>query len=114
MNLDRNETPDGFGKYVLINARKLMAQHPDAKTFNDLPQEIQDAFHTLEKAGAVEYGLKGSIDEFFPIKLRDAYARPALMAYALACEADDPDFSTQVRELADRSGRFNVYCKKPD
>jgi hypothetical protein len=86
MKLDRNVNANGSGKYALINLRN----------------------------NKVEWGFTGQPDEFFVIKLKDKNARIALLAYADSVACDDPEFAKEVRELADRSGSFSPYCKKPD
>lgn len=87
MKLKRNTTPDGMCKYSLI-------EH--------------------EKNDHVEHGLPGSEDEFFVIKLKDFNALAALEAYADSVGMEDPEFATEVYELAMRSGIYHPNCKNPD
>ena len=69
---------------------------------------------TLEKFGLLDYGNEGTESEFFVIRLKDAHANPALEAYANDAEDSDFEYATEVRELAKRSGRYNLWCKLPD
>ena len=86
MKLDRNENPDGKGKYALLNLR----------------------------TDRIEWGWMGTHDEFFVIKLRDKHAPAALKAYAESIIHDDQEFAEEVMELAMRAGTNNPYCKEPD
>ena len=86
MKLDRNENPNGKGKYALLNLR----------------------------TDKIEWGLVGEPDEFFVIKLKDKHAQAALAAYANSIAHDDPEFAEQVMGLAMRAGTNNPYCKDPD
>lgn len=86
MKLDRNISPTALGKYALINLR----------------------------TNQVQWGYVGAEDEFFVIKLKDANAHAALMAYAKCAEIFDPEFAAEVRELAERSGPKHPLCKVPD
>lgn len=106
MRLDRHENKDGKGKYILINQRKLEGC---PRTAVELAEAI------LKNPEAVEFGFYGSIDEFFPIKLKDAYAKPALKAYADAAYNDGQhEFACDVLGLAMRSGVNHPHCKRPD
>lgn len=87
MRLKRNTTPDGMCKYSLI-------EH--------------------EKGDRIEHGLPGTENEFFVIKLKDMHARAALEAYANSIKHDDPEFASEVRSLAMRSGANHPNCKQPD
>lgn len=86
MKLDRNENPNGKGKYALLNLR----------------------------TDKIEWGCVGEPDEFFVIKLKDKHAKNALEAYADSIVDDDPEFAEEVMELAMRAGADNPYCKAPD
>ncbi len=105
MKLDRNVNSDGTGKYILINVRKLP----------DTPSSV-DSLVTLIKAAphAVELGQLGTSEEFFPIKLKDKHAAAALKAYADSIRAEDPEFASDVDELAGRAGTNSPFCKTPD
>lgn len=101
MKLDRNENPDGRGKYALVRLRGLTSD---------------DAKHllALSNSGCVDFGAPKEKDEFFVIKLRDKYARPALYSYAARAEKDDPEYAAEVAEMAQRSGINSPFCKAPD
>lgn len=114
MKLDRNENADGCGKYALINLRTLNQVAGYVDTSQRWTPQVQAALETLKSTGALEFGRTGEPDEFFVIKLKDKFAMAALLAYANAIAADDPEFAEQVHELAWRSGLCNPYCKNPD
>lgn len=101
MKLDRNENPDGRGKYALVRLRGLTSD---------------DAKHllALSNSGCVDFGAPNKIDEFFVIKLRDKYAQAALRGYSYAAYADDPEWAGEVSELAARSGPGSKFGKQPD
>lgn len=86
MRLQRNVSPDGMGKFAVINLRK----------------------------GTFELGTPGTPEEFFVIKLKDEFSKAALLAYAQAAEATDPEYAKDIRELAARAGADSPFCKKPD
>ena len=54
------------------------------------------------------------VDDFFVLKLKDQYSKAALLAYAAASEALDPELAADVRELAKSAGLDNPNCKQPD
>lgn len=105
MKLDRNLNENGKGKYALINLRKI-AGNPQT------PQEL--AAEILANPQCVEFGLVGSQDEFWVIKLKDKYAYASLHAYASAAAQDDPEYADQVSDLANRAGKNSPFCKTPD
>lgn len=86
MKLDRNINANGMGKYALLNLRR----------------------------NVVEWGREGAEDEFFVLKLKDVWSKPALLAYAEAAEAHDPEYAAEIRGLAARAGIDNHFCKTPD
>lgn len=85
MQLDRNKSPDGKGRFSIIDNRTGQIVH------NGDP-----------------------VDDFFVMKLKDIHAEPALRAYAASVRAHDPEFADQVEALADRAGRNHPHCKQPD
>lgn len=105
MELVRNKTKSGLGKYAVIRLDKL-----------DLSdRETQRAFAALSMDGALEFGEPETENEFFVIKLKDKYAQGPLSEYATAAELDGEwTYGQQVRELARRSGPASPWCKKPD
>lgn len=103
MRLDRNMSADGTCKYAVVRLRDL----PDTPT-------ARQALKTLEGAGVLDYGRPHQPDEFFLIRLKDKYARPALLNYAAMAFEDDPEYSREVQALADRSGSRSPFCKRPD
>lgn len=87
MKLDRDENPDGKGKYALLNLRK----------------------------NVIEWGEQFGPDEFFVIKLKDKYAQAALLAYAQAAREDgEHEWAREIEKMASRSGEASPFCKKPD
>ena len=86
MRLIRNTSDDGRCKYALIDNR------------------------TGEKLEASA----GHPEEFFVLKLKDEFSEPALRAYANAARDWDPEFASDVDEMADRAGKNHPLCKRPD
>jgi len=114
VKLDRDMNDDGLGKYAIINLRKLNELCSYPSTFERWTPGIAQALRTLEEVGALEWGRTGEQDEFFLIKLKDAHAMHALMAYSADAHKDDPEFAEAVRQMALRSGPFHPMCKRPD
>jgi hypothetical protein len=108
MRLDRNNTEDGTGKYVLVNMRRVHnIEMPAVKS------DITRALKALASYGVVDLGEAGSADEFFVIKLKDKYAEQALAAYASAAVDDDPEYAKEVSELASKAAT-HPFKKRPD
>jgi hypothetical protein len=91
MKLDRN-TAKGGGKYAVVRLRE-MPHEGDARAH----------LEALITGGFVEMGSVGDEDEFFVVKLKDRFAAAALMAYAEAAAAVDPEYAVEVLELAARA-----------
>lgn len=85
MRLDRYGDPGGPGRYSIIDNRT---------------GERTDIRHPT--------------DDFFVIKLKDRNSRAALLAYADAAEASDPELAADVRHLAEGAGPGHPLCKQPD
>lgn len=92
--LDQNNHRHGMGKYALIKLRPIPTEVVT-------PQEV--AYLVQQDPSMVDLGLKGSETEFFVIRLRDQFAEAALLAYADAAESFDPEYATEIRELAKRA-----------
>jgi len=105
MKLDRNLNPGGKGKYALVNLRKIPG---DPRTAQDVAAAI------FVNPECIQFGIVGEPDEFWLIKLKDKYAAAALVAYAEAAQADDPEYANQVREMLKRAGTESPFCKAPD
>lgn len=105
MQLDRNQNPDGKDKYAVINLRKIPG---NPQTAEALAAAIRD------NPECVEFGHPNQPDEFFVIKLKDAFAKNALLAYADAAQPYAPRYALEVGELARRAGENHPLCKKPD
>lgn len=105
MKLDRNAAGSP-GKYAIVNLRKVPKDS----------QDIRDAIATLERHGVLEVGGQNGKDadnDFFVIRLRDVYAAEALDAYAHAAAADDPEYASDVGELAHRAAN-HPDRRRPD
>jgi len=78
------------------------------------PETVFAALSALEALGVIDYGVKAE-DEFFVLRLRDAWSDDALYRYSLSARyAGESDYARQVEELADRAGINHPNCKKPD
>ena len=115
MKIDRNiDGNEGRGKYALLKLRDLEACR-ETGAFGGLPKPLLDAIDTLQRAGLIEWGAPETEGEFFVLKLRDAFAEPALVMYAnTAMMAGDKEYAREVKALADRSGARSPFCKRPD
>lgn len=112
MKLDRNENANGRGKYALLLLRKLSEY--ESGTFRDLPPNIASALETLDKAGIIDWGIRGSESEFFVTRLKDQNAPGSLHVYAFEADANgDPEWAAEIRELARRAER-SPWKKRPD
>lgn len=105
MRLDRNTNPSGKGKYAVINLRKIPGDPRNA-------QELAEAI--LANPECVEFGIAGSPDEFWLLKLKDEHAEAALYAYAGHALPKDPEYAAEVAGLARCAGRNSLFCKTPD
>ncbi len=109
MKLDRNINPDGRGKYALVLMRNM--PKPDAPEY----ARVHNALNMLSADGMLDYGETGTEREFFVIRLRDRYARPALTAYAAGARLDlQEEYANEIFDMAERSGIFSPFCKVPD
>lgn len=98
MKLDRNTNPDGRGKYALIKLR----DNPIAGfggNVGGVPNCV------AVKESAIDYGNTPET-EFFVIRLADKFAANALHAYAISCKVEDPEFSQEVLDLANRAAAY--------
>ena len=112
--LDRNVNCDGLGKYALLKLRELRS-YEDGIVPGSYRASIQDALDTLEDAGILDWGVAGTEAEFFVIRLKDQYARPALLAYAREARgAGDHGYAADIVEMANRAGPASPFCKRPD
>lgn len=116
MKLVRNTTIDGTCKYDIINRSKIKDLGEEEKN------KVLEAIDVLKQSGIYTECLLNNKEEFFVIKLKDQFAKPALEAYAESVkqyavsvgDADLSDYGADVSDLANRSGVNNVYCKIPD
>ncbi len=110
MKLDRNIKENrGRGKYALLNVRKMFGFPASSIA----AKEVKQGLECLAGHG-LEWGKAGTESEFFVIRLKDKYAKAALVAYAREAAADDPEWALEVLELALRSGTDSKWCKRPD
>lgn len=109
MKLDRDISEDGTCKYALIDARRIREQ----KLRQTSPQ-IDQALKVLEKEGLVNWGKKGSKNEFFVIMLKDIHSQAGLRAYAHHAMPYNLHYSNAMYRLAERSGPNHPECKLPD
>jgi hypothetical protein len=108
MRLDRNAK--GHGKYAVVNMREI--ERIGGKEKNP---DIAAALNLLELNGLIEYGEPHAENEFFVIKLKDAFAEAALDAYAEAAEdAGHEEYAADVFDLANRASKNSPWCKEPD
>src|SRR5690554_2280461 len=77
----------GEGKYALVNMRRVRALEEHHQ------ESIRSLLRTLDRYGVLDK------DAFFPIKMKDKYAAPALMAYAERARLDDPEWANEIMRL---------------
>lgn len=115
MKLDRNEPgKDGRGKYALLLLRKIDDPTRDTSAYVNYTPRIAAALALLEEVGILDWGMAGTENEFFLMRLKDKYSRDGLLAYAAEARKDDPEWATEVEVLAARSGPHSPWCKLPD
>lgn len=103
MRLDRNVNEDGKGKYALL---KLRRQH------QPISAECMAAADLLKQSGLLDFGDTPDT-EFFVIRLKDKYSPVALFAYAASAFPEDPEYSSEVLELAKRA-QDHPNRRRPD
>lgn len=108
MRLDRN-VKDRC-KYALIKLRDI--EPLKATLINGAPESVM--CYIIPAEAVVKCSPEGNPeDEFFVIKLRDAFAAPALKAYAKAASHWDGEYAVDVMALAHKAE--NMKDKKfPD
>lgn len=113
MKLDRNISGDGTGKYMLVKQRRVreIMGWPEGDEYRD---RLTRALKTLRNQGVLDDSAEGDEGEFFVIRLRDKHARMALIGYAVAARADDPEYADDIMELAERAGPNSPFMKRPD
>ena len=125
MKLDRNLNGDGRGKYGLVNTRKYLeflraVEQGGEPAAVEGAATVSMAMCVLEEAGVIEWGKAGTEEEFFVIKLKDRFSRPALESYAQAAanfpgaDAGLLEYAGDVTQLAARAGKNHPACKTPD
>jgi len=115
MQLLLNRLNEKLGKYAVLNLRRLREKCSSSSSFDEVSSmEVFDAVRVLDQAGLLEWGVAGSVDEFFLIKLRDIHSQPALLAYASSASTVDVVYGREIQELASRSGHRSPYAKLPD
>lgn len=102
MKLTRNTTPDGRGKYALVRLDKIR----DLPHGSEIEERAAKALDELAAFGLLEYGEKGSEEEFFAIKLKDEHAQAALTCYLdsiMNQDVVDQEFACDLFDLAIRA-----------
>lgn len=115
MKLDRNINGDGRGKYGLILQRRRTEIAQQHAGLGSLSEAVEAAIRVLEIAGVVDWG--NTVDsEFFVIRLKDLGARAALNAYAAVFmgKGEDPEYASEIEQMAKRAGPNHPNCKQPD
>ena len=113
MKLDRNANTDRLGKYALLKLRRL-SEYSQDEFPGDMVEPVKGAIDLLDREGLLDWGNKLDT-EFFVVRLKDMYAKSALLAYADAAERDgEHEFAEEVAELAARAGPDHPHCKRPD
>ena len=114
MRLMRNDPErKGLCKYALIRLDKLSEE--DLKRLQETEYPHTELVEMLRKhPRLIEFGLTGSEEEFFVIKLKDRRASSALAMYAFECRrAGDEEMQRDVDELVYRS-ETSDFKKDPD
>ena len=114
MQLVRDLTENGCGKYAAINIQRLAELSRAGGAKGAWSADVAAALQTLEAIGVLEWGRKGQADEFFLIKLKDENAQEALTAYANKAAERDKEYAAGVMEMALRAGPSSPFCKTPD
>jgi hypothetical protein len=114
MKLDRNiDGNQGRGKYAILKLRNIDAPR-DTSAYANYAPRIQEALKLLEEVGILDWGEAGTESEFFLMRLKDVFSTDGLLAYSAAAKQVDPEYATEVFELAMRSGTHSPFCKLPD
>ena len=113
MKLDRGTNINKQGKYAAVNMRRVRDIMHGPRSHEE-KQKIKSALALLEKEAVLSYGLPFTYGEFFLIMLKDECAYPALIAYALKVQEFDKEYAEDIRQLAERAGINNPWCKRPD
>jgi hypothetical protein len=108
MKLDRNQNPNGKGKYALV----LMRQVPPWSDNSPKAAAIHNALNILERNQCLDYGNADDRD-FFVLRLRDVGAEAALQAYADQFRESDPEWAQEIYALATKAGE-RTDKKQPD
>ena len=95
MKLDRNNNPDGSGKYALLKIRRLSQiydegskPHVSETHAYGLAQAVKDALGVLDRAGLIHWGSEGAGEQFFVMKYKDKFSAAALLEYHVAARRE--------------------------
>ena len=113
MKLDRNINGTGHGKYALLKLRCLADLDARKDQMPTTIEEVNNALNLLARLGILDWGDTPET-EFFVMRLKDQYAISGLYSYGLAALKDDPEYGSEVIDLAKRAGPYHPNCKKPD
>jgi hypothetical protein len=97
-----------------LKLRKLDEFADPTDPFQKVAEPIAAAIKTLENAGILDWGMRGTEAEFMVIRLKDKYAKEALWAYGNEADKDDQEYAAEIFEMAKRAGSDSPFCKKPD
>lgn len=104
--LTRYATGDGLCKYGLLRLDKMRT---DGIAIEQLEDLLGPLWRYFELAG------KGSPEEAFVIKLKDANSPAAIGTYAaIAFDNGDVELAEDILRLLYHAGRHSPFCKKPD
>lgn len=103
MKLDRNINTSGWGKYALVNMRKLGPMIDGSQNTAENFKCIE-AYYILKDNGFITEGNESPGDQFFVMKYKDKFTAPALHAYAIQvmAEANGPNGNMELCEYAEQ------------
>lgn len=107
MKLDRNINPDGKGKYALVKLRDIGFPFAAQNGCALIP------FHAIDFGTGTDPNCEDPGADFFVIRIKDKYAPAALIAYAAAASADDPEYAAEIHALSEKARLFTPK-RKPD
>lgn len=121
MQLVRNSEGEVKNKYALLYAVKLAEMRADP-TQKERVAAIDAAISLLENSGLINWGEKGSPNEFIALMLKDRFTQKALRAYGFSAVKEGAltdnyelfDYGYEIYELSKRSGPDHPNCKLPD
>lgn len=119
MELIRNTEGGAKNKYALLDARRIAEMRADGT----MDPVLDAAIAKLDAAGLINWGEKGSKNEFFVMMLKDRFSHGGLLGYgkAVVRESSTPPgneelfhYGADIFDLAKRAGPHHPDCKTPD